>query len=221
MTRRLTLGLAILALGASDAASAPTPPSPESFAGPLVSALKSTDTPARLGLLHPTSQKCLNEKTAPYFNWIFKRQAAYADYGGYKASAKPMGTVEARSPEGKSAYPIKPTHQLQIDFTGKANTSASMIVLTVFDQGRWWEVLPCPDEATVNKVRQVEGENIQRDKDAALLVEKMPLELRHELANLLQSGRRVDAIRRYADAAKQDITMARSVIGLLEQAPRK
>jgi hypothetical protein len=188
---------------------------PDGFARKFVEAVNSKDPERRTEIVHPLSRACMTTQTQPYYDWIFTRQARYVIPSTYTARATPLPQGAPPTPDGHAVYPVRPTHQLQIDFTSGPQSSASVIVLVVFDGARWREVLPCPHGDVIGRAKASQAEEEQRDQKAGVLVAQMPPPLRGELLDLLKAGRRVDAIRRYTDASGEDLTTARSVIDLL------
>ena len=187
---------------------------PEKFAATFVESIRSNKQESLLEIIHPSSRACITPETQAYYNWIFKRRAKYASAGGFKISA---ALLDANAIDEKSPFPVRPTHQLQIDFDDDPLKSITVVVLILNDKGRWWEVLPCPRGDDVARVTEAERQNDQRERAAHRLISEMPAELRTELHATLKAGRRVEAIMRFSSASGQDITMSKSVITLLEE----
>jgi len=158
----------------------------------------------------------MNSETQPYYDWIFSRRERLVTPVGYKVTAIPISRVPGELPsDGKSDYPVRPTHQLQIDF-GTATKGATVLLFVAQAGGAWREVLPCPrsDVVAQAKANQIAGQQLAEKVDT--LVRGMPVELRAEITALLQAGRKVDAIKRYTAATHEDLSTAKSVIESLE-----
>jgi hypothetical protein len=92
--------------------------SPENFAPALVEAIRTGGGEMRLAVIHSESKRCITPATQPYFDWIFRGQARTAGPGRLAVSAQLLDAVAtALSTDGRSDYPVKPSHRLQIDFS--------------------------------------------------------------------------------------------------------
>lgn len=197
------------------------PQQPEAFARTFIDALHSKQPARRLEIIHSRSRACITPQNRPYYDWMFTRQEKYAVSGHYRATVTPLRQDAPLPGDSQSAYPVRPTHQMQIDFEPGAYKSASMIVLIAPDGVRWREVLACPSGNVVARARSSAAESAERGQKAQLLVRQMPGPLRAELMDLLKAGRRVDAIRRYAAASGEDIAAARGVIDRMTPAEQR
>ena len=187
---------------------------PESFAREIVEAIRSKNQDRRMAALHPKSRACINGTTQPYFDWIFTRQFRYQLPAKFKVSSSPLtGSIDPLP--DKSAYPVTPTHQVQIDFTTSPFSSTSIVVLATQDGKRWYEVLPCPTPETLVGVKKSSAESDRQNQRIQELAANLTEPLRAELLTLLKTGRRVDAIRKYASATGEELVIAKGVVELL------
>jgi hypothetical protein len=189
--------------------------SPESFAKSFVDAINSKSTERRLELLHPKSKACINAETRPYFDWILVRQSRHVISAAYQVAIQPLSSQRKVSPDGRSAYPVRPTHQLQIDFDTGPNKNTSLVLFTVREGQRWYEVLPCPSSEAVTSARAAEASRAIQERRVRSLVEKLGEPLRSEIMLLAEKGQRIDAIKKYRDATGEDLTTAKDVVDLL------
>jgi hypothetical protein len=192
---------------------------PEALAKLFVDAINSKSADRRLALLHPKSRACINAQTQPYYDWIFSRQLKHViPAANYKVAATPLSGKPALPSDGKSEYPLNPSHQLQIDFNTGPYSSTSIVLFIVRDSARWYEVLPCPRPDAVAGIRAIEAKRAERERNIESLVARLGDPLRAEITALARQGRRIDAIKRYRDATGEDLTTAKDVVDLL--APR-
>lgn len=213
--RLMTLGLVLLAPLICRAQAA-NPNQPEAFAKVFVDAVNSKSTERRLELLHPRSRACINAQTQPYHDWIISRQSKHViPAANYKVVAEVLSGKQALAFDGKSDYPLLPTHQLQIDFETGAHSSTSIVLLIVRDGKRWYEVLPCPRPETVTSIRAAAVNRADQERRVHLLVAKLRDPLRAEIIALARKGQRIDAIRKYRDAMGEDLSTAKSVVDVL------
>lgn len=187
---------------------------PESFANEIVQAIRSKKTEQRIVVLHPQSRACITSRTQPYFDWIFKRQFRHQLPANFKVSSTPLTGPVGPLPD-KSAYPVQPSHQVQIDFDISPTNSTSIVVLATYDGKRWREVLPCPSPETLAGVQKSSSEYDRQNQRIKELAANVSLSLRSELLALLKAGRRVDAIRKYASATGEELVIAKGVVELL------
>jgi hypothetical protein len=118
---------------------------PELLAEAFVAAVVSRDSQRQLSLVHPLSRACLNEQTRPYFEWIFSKRARLVTGRPVKVTVTPIDRVATALPtDGQSDYPLRPSHQVQLDFESGPYKRSSVIVYVVYDGSRWLDVLPCP-----------------------------------------------------------------------------
>ena len=188
---------------------------PERLAKLFVDAVNSKSVERRVALLHPKSQACVNAQTQPYYDWIFSRQLKYVIPEKYKVATKPLAGKGPLPSDGKSDYPLRPSHQLQIDFDAGPYSAISIVMLIVRDGGRWYEVLPCPRPDAIAGMRAIEAKRAEQERKVKSLVAKLADPLRAEIIALARQGRRIDAIKRYQDASGESLTTAKDVVDLL------
>jgi hypothetical protein len=126
---------------------------------------------------------------------------------------QPIDAVTTTLPtDGRSDYPVKPSHRLQLDLSEGPHKSSTLIAYVARDAGQWREVLPCPRG---DVLRQAEVNQAAEAREAARvksLLTSMAPDLRSELQAMLAEGPKVDAIRRYAAASKEDLSIAKTVV---------
>ncbi len=187
----------------------------EAFAQAFVAALNSHDAGRQAQIAHPLSRACMTPQAQPYFDWIFSRRSRYSIPGGYKSSVMPFPGNATLSPDGRSDYPIRPTHQLQIDFERGPYDSASIVVMLASDNGRWYEVLPCPRPETVVSAKASNAHRAEQENRARDVAAKLSAQSRKEALVLAREGRRVDAIKHIAATTGEDLAVAKRVLELL------
>lgn len=189
---------------------------PEVLAQRFVDAVMSKNADKRKQIVHPLSRACMNPQTQPYFDWIFSEQAKLVTNAKPKVIVTPMAKVPVVIPtDGHSDYPIRPTHQIQIDFIADRYNSSSVVLFVAHDGVQWREVLPCPRGDVIAQVKAKQVNERKQAERAASLKANMPGSLRAEITALLKNEKKVDAILRYAAATGADIGTAKSVVELL------
>lgn len=216
---RMRLGLATLFLAVSlssiGSAQVHDPTGPATFAKEFVDAINSKSVERRTMLLHPKSRACINAKTQPYYDWIFSRQLKYRIPANYKSSATPLPQDQALASDGKSDYPLRPTHQLQIDVETSPTSGMTFILLIVHDGAHWREVLPCPRPEFLGEIEAAAARHAQEEQRAQSLAAGLADPLRAEIIALARKGQRIEAIKKYAAASGEDLSMAKWVVDLL------
>lgn len=228
MTRRFRMGrLGILsALGAialnALAQTPPALPDPRTFGVELVQAIRSGQGERRLSVVHPMSRRCVTTSTQSYYDWWFEKQRRVlgASHPIVKVDRFDAATVTPPT-DGRSDYPIVPTHRLQIDFSDGPYQSSGLIAYVAPDRGRWREVLPCPRGDVVERARHRVAEDQEQAGRVRSQLPNMPPALQRELRALLDDGRKVDAIRRYAAATGEDLGTAKAVVESLGAAGKR
>jgi hypothetical protein len=193
-----------------------TPNQPDVLAKLFVDAVNSKSAERRLALLHSKSKACIDAQTQPYYDWILSRQLKYViPVGKYKVAVEPLTGEQSLPSDGRSDYPLRPSHQLQIDFDTDPYSSTSVVLLIVRDGGRWYEVLPCPRPDAIADIWAAEARRAKRERKVESMVAGLHDPLRAEIIALARQGRRIEAINKYRDTTGQDLTTAKQVVDLL------
>jgi len=213
-------GIAVVPLACR--AQSDDPKHPEVFARRYVDAVGSKNPERFKALLHPKCLACMTAQNQEFYDSVFSRQSKDTVPANYKTTVEPIAANQGLLFENELVYPLRPSHELQIHFktdNTKAFSSTTLVVFVVYDAGRWHQVLPCPGPDTIAKMRVHKEESAKQDRRAQQLAANLSDPLRAELMDLLRNGQRVDAMKRYAAASGEDLTMANRVVELL--APRE
>jgi len=206
----------ILSLSLASHAQGVSSNGPETFAKLFVDAINSKSLVQRQALLHPKSRACINTQTQPYYDWIFSRQLKRTiPVGVYRVKVEALSGKPLPSPDGRSDYPLQPSHQLEIDFDTAPRSSTSIILLIVRDGEGWHEVLPCPRPEAIAEIQSMAKKRAEQDRNVQTLVAGLADPLRSELKALVEQGRRLDAIKKYAEKTGADLATAKAVVDAL------
>lgn len=207
----------LLALTLGGAAFAASPRTPEQFADAFLRAARSDGPAQRLELLHPKSRACVTPANQPYFDWIFSRQQRLAAAGNTKPRVRLEAIAGAApvDPEGRSGYPVAPSHLLTLDLSPSATRDVSIVLAVLRDRDGWLEVLPCPRPGAVAGAQRSDADAAQQARRVRALVDAMPAPLRSEVDSLARAGKRIDAMTRYRQATGEDLRTAKDVVDLL------
>jgi hypothetical protein len=205
---------------ASGAASAAKPnDTPEKLAQAYVLAVQSRDAARVRGLFHPRLLACRNDANAAYFDYLVANELSDVPRAGYKITAGPInGALPELLPKEMFTYPVVPTAQFQIDWNSSEYASTTLIRWLAPEGGRWYIVDLCPSAAGVRffQKQMAQGKE-QRERANALAIAIKP-PLRTELIDLLNHGRKIDAVKQYQAATGVDLTTAVQVMNTLQSA---
>jgi hypothetical protein len=186
------------------------------FVEPWVAAI-GTNRALDLHLLHPEVQACWNDRTRPYFDSVLSNRTAKGTTAPYRitklAPWQGPGPLLGLPADGFS-YPVQPTYELHLRFE---NSNAEFVRYLAPEGGKWYMVLPCPNEKGIAYVRDnIAKANAQKER-AAQLVAELKDPLRSELLALLRQHQMLNAVKRYQQATGlQDFTLAVMVMNAID-----
>lgn len=207
----------MLALALVDPACAASQRTPEQLADAFVRAARSGVPAQRLELLHPKSRACITPENQPYFDWIFSRQQRLAAAGNTKPHVRLEAIAGAApvDPDGRSDYPVPPTHLLTLDLSPSETRGVSIVLAVLRERDGWLEVLPCPRPGAVAGAQRSDADAAQQARRVRALVDSMSAPFRNEVDSLARAGKRIDAMNRYRQATGEDLRTAKDVVDLL------
>jgi hypothetical protein len=187
----------------------------ETLAKEFVKAINDRSVDERKRILHPKTAACINPETQPFFDWIFSRQFKYVIPANYRVKMQQSAGISFNPSEAKFDYPVTPTHILQFDYSTKPFSSTTLVLSIVKEGSRWYEVLPCPQPEAVSMAKSNEAKTRELEARAKALAAELRDPLRTEIISLAKQGHSIDAMKRYAEASGEDLTVAKSVVELL------
>lgn len=189
------------------------------FAEAYVAAVTGSKIERYKRLLHPATRACMNRGAVDYFNVIFKRRTGQVATNP-RLSVKKLpenfelfASMEARG----WTYPVRPTHAFQIDLVSTGPKQSMIVAFAALDNDVWYEVLPCPSRKALEAIRQAQARDEAEWTKARQLAAAVRDPLRSELMTFLKQDRPVSAAKRYAEAAKVDLTLATRVVDVLDK----
>lgn len=154
-----TVALAVVAGVASVSAQPAGDPAQRTFVREYMAAITAKDVEALKRQIHPASLACMNEANREFFDFIFERaldRAPAATYQLTDVSAAPAGDPPFW-PKGFARYPVRPTHQVQIDFETAPGRHMALVRVIAPAGGAWFEVMPCPTAEGLQAFRRRQG----------------------------------------------------------------
>jgi hypothetical protein len=210
----------LIALQAAGPASAqPGDAAQTRFAQTYMAAIRSQDPAKVRALQHPASRACLNEKTRGYFEWGFANELATGAMTAGPFRVSRFGPVGAQTPlgflpPGAFTYPVRPTHEMQIDTQSREHQQVLLVRELARVNGTWFLVDPCPNAAGLKFFAEQKALGDRQRAESLRLVAAMPEPLRRELGGLVAQGQTIGAAHRYQAATGADLTTA---VGVVEQ----
>ena len=112
-------------------------------------------------------------------------------------------------------YPVRPTHNLQIQYAVNDDVGASIVQQLAPESNRWAIVIPCPSAEALRTMRESKTLVENRKARAKELVRELKDPLLSELKGLLEQGRLVEAYQRYSKATGETLATAADVVALI------
>lgn len=177
-----------------------------------VAANNAQDASAMNALLHPKSLACVTPENRDFYDRavaVSMRQFIPADY---HFTDTPVGEKDTLPLDGYETFPIRPTHEIQVEYSGGPEESGTVIFWLIAENGRWYKDDPCIN-AVIIKHFHDDLPNIKaREQANKTLVAQIPQPLLSELTSLLKEGRSATASKRYAQATGKDNDTSLAVI---------
>jgi hypothetical protein len=188
------------------------------FAEQYAAAARGRDVERYRRLVHPQSLACFTAENRDFFDDWTARAFRWKRDSPYRIVAvRLLGKgAPPSAPPTMATYPVPPTHQIQIDLEMGPTRAASLVAEIASSGGTWLQVVPCPTAEGLASFRSAKQTSAAQEARARTLARGLAPALRAELTDLLKSGHRLDAMRRYAEASSEELTMARRVIDVLE-----
>jgi hypothetical protein len=215
------ISIFVLILAAPHAVSAQSADTEQQqFADAWMAAVKSQDAAKVKALFHPATLACINDSNRDFFDSNFKEElwdgtGLGTSYHIEGVNPLPRPAPMGAFPEEGFAYPVEPTHQLQIEAETKDHRTMTILRFLAQANGRWYMVVPCPNAKGLTLFAQQQAETERQMAEGAALAAGMPESLRTEIEQLLAQGRWFDATDRYREAAGTDPRTAIKVINAM------
>ncbi len=186
------------------------------FVKQYVAAVNARDLAAYRSLLSSNSLACINTENNEYYDRAFRVDICHPIPAGYKFTAKEISKDDKLAFEGYAVFPVRPSQQVQIDFTQGMENSGVVLFWLIHDSTGWSEVFPCATPETLQQFKtRLPGIKANEEKTRAL-VAGLKEPLRGELIALLKQGKSSTAATRYAESTGQDHQTGMFVVEELE-----
>lgn len=211
MIRRFLL---LLLVAPAFASAAESPDKPLDFASRLVAAINGKKLEARRALLHPKTLACITPVSKPLIDESLSDQFRYNIPNGYQARAEAIPADRSLVVSEGVILPVRPTHRVFLEWQA-GPTHVTFAAQVAYAEGAWREVWPCISDEKVPAMRAANEARHQQLLRAQSLAANLPPALRKEILDLLAKGQRIEAIKRYQEVSKEDLSTSRAVVELI------
>lgn len=187
---------------------------PLDFAPHLVAAIDGKKLEARKALLHPKTLACITPVSKPLIDESLSDQFRYNIPKDYQARAEASPADRPLALGDGVVLPVRPTHQVYLEWQA-GPTHVTFGAQIAYADGAWREVWPCISDGKVPAMRAANEARRQQRLRAQTLAANVAPALRTELLALLAKGQKIDAIKRYQEATKEDLSTSRAVVELI------
>jgi hypothetical protein len=194
------------------AAAADRADQPLDFAPRLVAAINGKKLDVRKALLHPKTIACITPQSQPLVDEALADQFRYNIPTDYLARAEAVPAARPLVLGDGVVLPVRATYQLYLDWQTGPATQVAFVAQIAYVDGAWREVWPCISDEKVPAMRAANEARRQQRLRAQSLAANVPPALRTELQALLAKGRKIDAIKRYQEVTKEDLSTSRAVV---------
>ncbi len=195
------------ALAAGDRANQPL-----DFAPHLVAAINGKKLDVRKALLHPKTLACINKVSQPLVDDALVDQFRYNIPKDYRARVEAVPAERPLVLGDGVVLPVRATHQLHLDWQAGTATQVDFVAQIAYADGAWREVWPCISDEKVPAMRAANEARRKQRERAQSLAANVPPALRTELLALLAKGQKIEAIKRYQEVTKEDLSTSRAVV---------
>ena len=192
--------------------SLPLTPDVKSFAAQYVAAINAKDSAKLWSYLAPESRACVTPENRDVYNTLFAVQMEETIPRGYMLNLTPVNENNAKAMAGQPYFPVKPEHQLQIDYQ-IGNDSYGIVLFLVRENGRLYAAQPCATAKFIAEFRAGAPDREKFKQTAAQIQDP----LRAQLLALIAQHDTAAANSRYKEATSSDYHTAVLVINALKE----
>lgn len=182
----------------------------------FVAATNAHDVKGLNALLHPKSLACVTPENRDFYDRavaISLRQPIPLNYHFTDTVVAEQDKLPAY---GYGVFPVRPTHQIQLEYTNGAEDSGTVMFWLVNEGGRWYKDDPCINADVIKQFHDDLSNIKAREAATKALVAQIKDPLLSELKALLKEGKGATASQRYAQATGKDGDTSLAVIDELE-----
>jgi hypothetical protein len=213
--------LAVSGCSSSKSQIADSPASIEVLVTRFVAATNARDANGLNALLHPKSLACVTPENKDFYDRSLAVSFREPIPPGYHFTDALLAEKGKMPLEGYGDFPVRPTHEIHIEYSNGAEDSGIVIFWLVQENGHWYKDDPCIRAEAVKQFHDDLPDIKARESATAALVDQIPDSLLSELKSLIRAGKTSTASRRYAEATGKDGSTSLFVIAELEERLRQ
>lgn len=186
-----------------------------------IDAINSNDIEKLKKLSHSSYLSCINSTNQDYYDHVFQRSLRHEipkvfDISITLLSEESVATEIEGARKIGLPYPIRPTHQLQIDYNKSEYSSVTIVRKLTVEAGNIYETSGCPTPVMVKRFREMRIKKEERRKQAERLFQKLEEPLLSELRQLLKDGQKIAAWKRYSEVTGESLATAKEVLSHIQ-----
>jgi hypothetical protein len=196
------------------------PVSVEQMVTRFVTATNARNLAGLNALLHPKSLACITSENKDFYDrsLVFSvRQPIFPDY---HFTDKTISATDPLPAVGYATFPLRPTHEIQIEYTNGVEITGMVMFWLVNENGRWYKDDPCINADVIKQFHDDLPHIKAQEEETRALVAEMKEPLLSEIKSLIQQGKTSSAAHRYSQATGKDGSTAMFVIAEMEEQMR-
>lgn len=193
----------------------------EELVSRFVTATNARDANGLNALLHPKSLACITPENRDFYDRALAVSMREPIPQGYHFTDTALSEKDKPPADGYGVFPVRPTHQIQIEYTNGVENHGIVVFWLVRENGLWYKDDPCISAEVIKQFHDDLPNINARENATKALVAQMPPPLLSELKSLIREGKTATASRRYAEAAGKDGDTSLLVIAELEEQLRQ
>jgi ribosomal protein L7/L12 len=195
-------------------------PNEQSFVQSYIAAINGKDILKHKMLVAPESLACINDETKVFFDEVFANaQRNIIPENAITTIEEGVPAAMGLLPSDLFTIPVKPTHQLTIDYrisTPTKVTSVTSYIMLAKRGDQFYEVIACPTKEGAAKIKEVKAEKEKQKIQLSKNIENLPAALKSELKKMLAEGHEIDAVKHYREKTGASLSDATDAIDILK-----
>ena len=187
------------------------------FITSYVSAVNSNDLERLKKLIHPRYLDCINDSNRDYYDALFTRSIERSIPINHEVTFETLSVeevladMEASQKQGFT-YPVRPTHQVQIDYAKSEYSFVTVSRKLSLHKGRYYEVSGCPAQKMIDRFREARVRKEESRKRSKVLFNELKGDILMELTVLMKQGKKIQAWKLYSEKTGESIGTAKDVL---------
>jgi len=197
------------------------PTSIEELVNRFVAATNARDANGLNALLHPKSLACVTPENKDFYDRVVEFSMREPISPSYHFTDTLITEKDKVPADGYGDFPLRPTHQIQIQYTKGAEDYGIVIFWLVQENGHWFKDDPCIRAEMIKQFHDDLPNIKAREEATKALVAQIPDSLLGELKSLIRAGKSASASRRYREATGKDGNTSLAVVAELGEQLRQ